>query len=679
MPLSAWRQDCGGWLADLLLEREAALIRGGASPVPHDFAGLVIGDEEIDALLSVADRGGDADAPELLRSAPGAGGASGSGAEPSNGWDAAIEQARDHLDRTLAPTPLGAVARTARLGALASQVLAVLVSVELDLRRQRLAAFVQNDVTRPRLTLALVARLFGPAGLDIVAPDGPLRVAALIELTQDGPWSLSQVVPTPALCWAVAGVRGGEPDLGLDVVDVDLSPDPVPVTTADPPAEPQILLVSGADPARRRQLVAGEGLLRLAISGRPETSQGWEALVCHATVTGRSPMLETEALSASDRRWVERAAHLPWVISSPRELPLDCLPRRARRELYAGDRVIATDADWRALAGVTRPAGTRLDRTQLELVAPALGEGGEGLPSALRRLASGHLDLLTRRTRPWRSWKDLVVDDEQRDGLELLCARWRHRDRVYDDWGFPALPSAGVVALFSGPSGTGKTLAAEVVAGELRLDLYRLDLSSVVSKYIGETEKNLEQVFAAASAGEVVLFFDEADALFGKRSAVSDAHDRYANIEVAYLLQRLEEHDGLVVLATNLQQNIDPAFLRRIDVVVSFPEPDEAKRRALWPRSFGVHAPVDGIDFDWLAQRFDLTGGEIRNVALEAAFRAARSGEAISMAHLLAAMRREMRKAGRLFKKEDFADWLASPARPAEPVGKGAPDAAAAR
>jgi SpoVK/Ycf46/Vps4 family AAA+-type ATPase len=187
----------------------------------------------------------------------------------------------------------------------------------------------------------------------------------------------------------------------------------------------------------------------------------------------------------------------------------------------------------------------------------------------------------------------------------------------------------------------------------------------VVSKYIGETEKNLEQVFSAAAAGEVLLFFDEADALFGKRSEVSDAHDRYANIEVAYLLQRLEAHDGLVVMATNLQQNLDPAFLRRIDVLVGFPEPDQAQRLAIWRRSFGEAAPVEGVDLDWVAQRFELTGGEIRNVALEAAFRAAGTGGPITMGAVMAALHREQRKGGRLCNRDDFDHW---PGRPPDPL-----------
>jgi SpoVK/Ycf46/Vps4 family AAA+-type ATPase len=258
------------------------------------------------------------------------------------------------------------------------------------------------------------------------------------------------------------------------------------------------------------------------------------------------------------------------------------------------------------------------------------------------------------RIRPRRGWADLILPVEESAQLRELAARHRWRDTVYDRWRFSPLPSTGVVALFAGPSGTGKTLAAEVVAGELGLDLYKVDLSAVVSKYIGETEKNLERIFGAAAAGDLVLFFDEADALFGKRSEVSDAHDRYANIEVAYLLQRLETYDGLVVLATNLQRNIDPAFLRRISVAVDFVPPEEPERRLIWARAFPATAPVADVDVDFLARQFKITGGVISNAALGAAFLAAAEGSPITMRHAVLSVKREFQKLGRLRTEKEF-------------------------
>jgi SpoVK/Ycf46/Vps4 family AAA+-type ATPase len=200
-------------------------------------------------------------------------------------------------------------------------------------------------------------------------------------------------------------------------------------------------------------------------------------------------------------------------------------------------------------------------------------------------------------------------------------------------------------------------MAAEVLAGDLGLDVFKLDLSSVVSKYIGETEKNLDQVFDAAAAGNVVLFFDEADALFGSRTAVTDSHDRYANLEVSYLLQRLETYDGVVVLASNLRANIDEAFTRRIHAVVDFPVPEAAERRRLWDLNLPPDAPREDVDLDFLAEQFELAGGAIRNAALTAAFVAADAGTGISMAHVVHGVRREMEKSGRLLVAADFGPY----------------------
>ena len=236
-----------------------------------------------------------------------------------------------------------------------------------------------------------------------------------------------------------------------------------------------------------------------------------------------------------------------------------------------------------------------------------------------------------------------------------MARRCRHRETVFGTWGFAAEPSAGVVALFAGPSGTGKTLAAEVVAADLGVDLYKVDLANLVSKYIGETEKNLGRVFDVAEASNLALFFDEADALMGKRSAVSDAHDRYANIEVAYLLQRLERYEGLAVLASNLANNIDPAFVRRFHVVVEFPVPGPAERLRIWQRCLPALVPLDrDVDLERLANEVEISGGTIRNAALGAAFLAADGGHPIAMETLVRAVQREMQKIGRLVTASDL-------------------------
>jgi SpoVK/Ycf46/Vps4 family AAA+-type ATPase len=234
----------------------------------------------------------------------------------------------------------------------------------------------------------------------------------------------------------------------------------------------------------------------------------------------------------------------------------------------------------------------------------------------------------------------------------------RRRTQVYESWGFGrnGARGLGVSALFAGESGTGKTLAAEVLAAELHLDLYRIDLSAVVSKYIGETEKNLRRVFDAAEDGGAVLLFDEADALFGKRSEVRDSHDRYANIEVSYLLQRMEAYRGLAILTTNLKSALDPAFQRRLRFIVHFPFPDAGQREAIWQRAIPPGAPTAGLDVRKLA-RLHVTGGGIRNIALNAAFLAADTGEPIGMGHLLAAARAESGKAGWPLSEAETRGW----------------------
>ena len=268
----------------------------------------------------------------------------------------------------------------------------------------------------------------------------------------------------------------------------------------------------------------------------------------------------------------------------------------------------------------------------------------------LRESARGGLDVLAQRIVSQAGFDDLVAPPMVMAQLHEIANQLRQRQRVYDDWGFADKQSRGlgIAALFSGESGTGKTLAAEVIANESRLDLYRIDLASVVSKYIGETEKNLSRLFDAAERSGAVLLFDEADALFGKRSEVKDSHDRYANIEVAYLLQRIESYRGLAILTSNLKGSLDRAFLRRIRFVVQFPFPDEAARGQVWRRQFPPRAPLGAIDFAALA-KLQLSGGHIRSVALNAAFHAAGRGEPIAQAALMAAARAEFAKLERSF------------------------------
>jgi hypothetical protein len=284
----------------------------------------------------------------------------------------------------------------------------------------------------------------------------------------------------------------------------------------------------------------------------------------------------------------------------------------------------------------------------------------DDLFAASRDQARTEIGTLARKIEPVHAWTDIVLSDDCIAQLREICQRVAHHRRVMNDWGFDRKLShgKGVTALFSGPSGTGKTMAAEVIANKLRLDLYRIDLSAVVSKYIGETEKNLRRIFAAAENANVILFFDEADALFGKRSEVRDSHDRYANIEISYLLQQMDEYEGLSILATNLRRNMDDAFARRLDFSVSFPEPDEDQRLQIWQSIWPSDTPrSDDLDLAYMARQFRLTGGNIRNIAVSAAFLAASQDRPVSMRHLIHATRREYQKMSKVIGVGEFGEY----------------------
>jgi hypothetical protein len=278
---------------------------------------------------------------------------------------------------------------------------------------------------------------------------------------------------------------------------------------------------------------------------------------------------------------------------------------------------------------------------------------------ACRVQARPRLDELSQRIESSADWEDLILPDQERRVLQEVAAHVKQRSHVYENWGFGAKSKRGlgISALFAGGSGTGKTMAAEVLAKELQLDVYRIDLSSVVSKYIGETEKNLRRVFDAAEGGGVILLFDEADALFGKRGEVKDSHDRYANMEVGYLLQRMEAYRGLAILTTNLKGSIDQAFLRRIRFIVQFPFPDATQRAEIWRRSFPAQTPLAELDFAKLA-KLNVAGGNIRSIVLNAAFLAASAGDSVDMSHILQAAKSEYLKLERPLTDSEIKGWV---------------------
>jgi SpoVK/Ycf46/Vps4 family AAA+-type ATPase len=309
-----------------------------------------------------------------------------------------------------------------------------------------------------------------------------------------------------------------------------------------------------------------------------------------------------------------------------------------------------------ALAGRFRLTPRQIDRAALAardlawLRAPGEPPSAGDLFEGARRESRHGIASLARRIDPLYSWDDIVLPDDALAQLRELCARVILRHRVLEEWGFERRLSLGTAAsaLFSGPSGTGKTMAAEIIARDVGLDLFKINLAAVVSKYIGETEKNLDRIFRAAETANAILLFDEAEALFGKRSEVRDSHDRYANIEIAYLLQKMEEYEGVAILATNLRQNVDESFLRRLAFTIHFPFPDEAERRRIWARIWPPETPRgEDVDLDLLAREFRFAGGNIKNVALAAAFGAAQDGGCVTMNHVLHATRREYQKLGK--------------------------------
>jgi AAA+ superfamily predicted ATPase len=560
------------------------------------------------------------------------------------------------------PGTFSIVCANARFDVEAAEVLAVALACELDPALARL--LVSSDPGRGRLTIGSLMEMLAPLPPDVVArtigQDGPLARAGLVEVTIDGAFVDHVVGVHPAVVWAVLGDESLDPDLPLDAdhidrdIDIDGDADD---DGDDSSAEYPLIVVSGGDRMLRRRHAArrcaGD---RFLVVPAPATDAGWAAVVRDATITGRGVIVELSGpLPEVGRRWIERAVHLVWAVSSPSEPSVVELPRRPWTEVQVSPREV-TDREWRSVLGDTERTH-RLTHEQLATVGRVFPAVGHDLDAAVRRLVSGRMEHLARRIRPTRGWDDIVLSPDRTELLQSLVDRYRYADQVYDDWGFSASPSRGLVALFSGPSGTGKTMATEIIAGVLGLDVFKLDLSSVVSKYIGETEKNLEQIFDAASAGNMVLFFDEADALFGKRSEVKDARDRYANIEVSYLLQRLERYDGLVVLATNFEKNVDDAFVRRIHVRIEFAMPGVDERRAIWASNLPPRAPVDGVDLDDLAARFELSGGSIKNAAVHAAFLAAAAGQSITMETAVRGVARELRKMGRLLKANDFGEF----------------------
>jgi hypothetical protein len=670
--------------------REAVASRRAVDDDPDDaFRGLYLDEGDVDRLLA----GGWPPLPV-----------------PGEGVEAARAQVRAAVARraeTGSPTRLDELSRRFGLTELDVDLLVAAVAPDLDSRFEKLYGYLSDDVTRRRATIGLALELCAePAtaagGRGRFDPAAPLVAGGLVTVEEPERPFLTRSLRVPDRVTAhLLGDDRAVPAIAA------LIPTESPQLELD--AEPlarSLAAGSGFAYLRERpgaagRLLASRALSRLGFASLsldltrldPDLAGDELALLAgrEARLTGAGIVagpLEAlgDAGSSRERAVVRALAELPvpvvllgragWDPAWSRRVPIVLDAPQPMMEQRIGSWTASLDGDSPPAGELEAAVATfRLAPEQAvrgaeaaRLHAAYLGAhlGREHLRAGARSQNAAGLERMARRIEPRVGFADLVLPGATLRLLSELVSRVRHRELVLGEWGLRpgGGRGQGVTALFAGDSGTGKTMSAEVVAGALGLDLYTINLATVVDKYVGETEKNLERIFSEVDGVNGVLLFDEADALFGKRSEVRDAHDRYANIEVAYLLQRIETFDGLAILATNLRANVDEAFTRRLDAVVDFPFPDLEQRRLLWERCLGVRVPLAGdLDLEFLAASFELSGGNIASIALTAAYLAAEQLEGpgrhdgVSMADIVRAVHREYRKLGRLSVRSEFGEW----------------------
>ncbi|HET9252856.1 MAG TPA: ATP-binding protein [Candidatus Eisenbacteria bacterium] len=606
------------------------------------------------------------------------------------------------------PPALVILAQRLGLSRFEQDLVLLCAACELDTRIPRLCGAAQGDGSRPWPTFALALSVFDHPAWDVMAPERPIRYLRLIEAV---PHALQPLTSSP--------LRADERIInylkGLNHLDERLTGVVVPArgegVSPLPPSQQQavdrivhrlarrtedealpVIQLAGSDLQSKLEVAVGATtaldlhLYRLPLELLPTSSSELETFI---RLWQRESLLlplalfldaqESERTAAIDAphsalsRFLSRihglvfvAVREPWTDAGHSPLVID----------VEKPTVMEQRALWQGLLGGLAPEQSSQLAAQFHLSAPVVHDVARTVladPGSNRRDESlpfhrawsecllrtrPRLDALAERITPKAGWRDLVLPAAETALLQQIADQVRQRGKVYEEWGFARRMNRGlgISALFAGESGTGKTMSAEVLAHELELNLFRIDLSSVVSKYIGETERNLRRLFDAAENGGAVLFFDEADALFGKRSEVKDSHDRYANIEINYLLQRMEAYQGIAILATNMKSSLDRAFLRRLRFLVQFPFPGPADRRKIWERAFPPETSTDHLHFERLA-RLNLSGGSIHNVALNAAFLAAHAGTSVTMPLLLEAARTEFRKLERPIHEADF-QWL---------------------
>ena len=608
---------------------------------------------------------------------------------------AALAPIRARLDGVAAesatPDPRSALALMVAIFGLSNferDALLLAAGCELDATFAAAVARAHGDPVQRLPNVALALAKLDAAAWDAFAPDRPLRRYVLIEMLPSNSFTAGTYHVAERVLHAL---------LGVDTIDEALRAFMFPLAaggllapahealasslagawSADTASWP-LLMLAGSDIeakcsiAGRLARVAGLRAWAMSAASIPDSvaERDWLAKIWERECALGSAVLVLTL--DDDLEPARRRATIAWI-ERLRAAVIVC----ARDRMPVGGRAVrAVDVErparheqrdlWRRVLGQRAVAiNGQLDRVvdQFSLDAGAIARIGATIEDAdslwehVRRDARPALDELAQRLPGYADWNDLVLPPAQLQALREIAVQVRHQAQVYDSWGFGRTARGlGVTALFAGPSGVGKTLAAEVLARELRLDIYHIDLSQIVSKYIGETEKNLRQVFDAADGGGVVLLFDEADALFGKRTEVHDSHDRYANIEVSYLLQRMESYRGLAILTTNFKGAIDHAFTRRLRFIVNFPFPDASERIRIWQAVFPHQLPRAGLDFTRLAQ-LNVAGGNIRSIALHASFMAAEDGKSVTMAHLMRAARTEYAKLDRTLTETETAGW----------------------
>ena len=613
--------------------------------------------------------------------------------DPFRGLYVTDEQALAMARTTDAPDPdarLRHAAELLGLDALDAAVLALSAAPEFSPRYGRLFAYLHDDVTRKLPSPGLVARLL--TSDDVDAGEVLTRFGHSSALRRSGAIRLiDERNQTPVADRAIkvadrlAGFLVGA-DLDEPARDGRMRRQPLP--SHDPGragvveelralirCETELpLLVVGSDAGAILALALGTPLLVVDLADVGDADLGREAVLAAALDGCRIVFDGLESLEPAERRSIVKALGTQdsraFLIAARREAAVALGDRTAlvveapmpgygeRRAAWAAHSGTADVED--AAAKFQLSIGQIADAAEVARNAAAVegldGPTREHLDLGARRASSTRLGELATRLEPAFGWSQLVLPERPTEVLHSISSYLRHRDLVLSEWGFErTVQNQGLKVLFAGESGTGKTMAGQVLAHDLGLDLYRIDLATIVSKYIGETEKNLDRIFDAASGSNAILFFDEADALFGKRSEVSDSHDRYANIEVAYLLQKMESYSGAVILATNFRQNIDEAFLRRLDFVIDFPFPEPEDRERIWQLVLPEKAPLAAdIEPAFLASQFKLSGGGIRNASLAAAFLAAEDGGTIMMEHLVKGVALEYAKLGRLTLESDF-------------------------